>query len=246
MTPSSEARDALRRILPVLLAVIPFGLVFGAVAVDSGLTIAQTVGFSASVYAGASQFVALEMMAIGSPVLVVAISVFALNFRHVLYSASLGRHLVRFSPLEKAAAFFFLVDPAFGEAEARALQGQLTKTFYFVYCLVLYVGWLLATLAGAVFGGLIEDPEAFALDFILPVYFLTLLMGFRARAGFYPVMLASAATSIALYVTVGPPWHVTFGALGGILYAAIAAPRIEGEPTGRREGEADVAEEPAQ
>lgn len=218
----SEVRAGLRQVLPVLVAVWPFGMVYGAIAVDAGLTVGQTVGFSATVYGGASQFVAIEMIGIGSPVLVVALSVFALNFRHVLYSASIGRRLTLFSPVQKAAAFFLLTDPTFASAEARAAEGPLTKTFYFAYNIALYLSWLVTSLIGALFGGLIENPEAFALDFILPVYFLTLLMGFRARASFYPVVLASAVTSIILFVTVGPPWHVTFGALGGLLYAVLA------------------------
>jgi predicted branched-subunit amino acid permease len=218
----SEVRAGLRQVLPVLVAVLPFGLVYGAIATDAGMTVGQTVGFSAAVYGGASQFVALEMIGVGSPVILVALSVFALNFRHVLYSASIGRKLTRFSPVQKAAAFFLLTDPTFASAEARAAEKPLTKTFYFAYNIALYIAWLLSSLAGALFGGLIEDPKAFALDFILPVYFLTLLMGFRARTAFYPVVFASAVTSIVLFVTVGPPWHVTFGALGGILYAVLA------------------------
>ena len=228
MTNLSEARAGLRQVLPVLVAVLPFGLVYGALATKTGLTVAQTVGFSAAVYGGASQFVAIQMIGLGSPVLVVALSVFALNFRHVLYSASAGRHLGRFSPLQKAAAFFLLTDPTFASAEARAAEGPLTKTFYFTYNIMLYLAWLLSSLAGALFGGLIENPKAFALDFILPIYFLTLLMGFRARAGFYPVVIASAVTSIALFVTIGPPWHVTLGALGGILYAVLVPPPAAG------------------
>lgn len=234
----SEARAGLRQVLPVLVAVLPFGMVYGAIAVDAGLTVFQAVGFSATVYGGASQFVAIEMIGLGSPVLVVALSVFALNFRHVLYSASIGRRLTRFSPLQKAAAFFLLTDPTFAEAEARAARGPLTKSFYFAYNLALYAAWLLSTLIGALFGGLIENPEAFALDFILPVYFLTLLMGFRARAAFYPVVMASAAAAIASYLTLGPPWHVTVGALGGILYAVLAPLPKEAALDGRASREA--------
>ena len=115
----SEVRAGLRQVLPVLVAVWPFGMVYGAIAVDAGLTVGQTVGFSATVYGGASQFVAIEMIGIGSPVLVVALSVFALNFRHVLYSASIGRRLTLFSPVQKAAAFFLLTDPTFASAEAK-------------------------------------------------------------------------------------------------------------------------------
>lgn len=223
----SEIRAALRQLLPVLLAVVPFGMVYGAIAVASGLTLWQTLGFSATVYAGASQLAALQLIGLGAPVWSVLLAVVALNFRHVLYSASVGRHLTRFSAPQKAAAFFLLVDPVFGAAEARASGQKLTKTYYFVYGIVLYVGWLAATLAGAVFGALIDDPRAYGLDFILPVYFLTLLMTFRFRSLFYPVALASAAVSILVYVTIGPPWHVTIGGFAGIAFAALARPKTD-------------------
>lgn len=228
----SETRAALRQLLPVLLAVVPFGMVYGAIAVASGLTLWQTMGFSATVYAGASQLAALQLIGLGAPVWSVLLAVVALNFRHVLYSASVGRHLTRFSAPQKAAAFFFLVDPVFGAAEARASGQKLTKTYYFVYGIVLYFGWLAATLAGAVFGAMIDDPRAYGLDFILPVYFLTLLMTFRFRSLFYPVALASAAASILVYVMIGPPWHVTIGGFAGIALAALVRPA--GHPT--REG----------
>ncbi|BDA85573.1 branched-chain amino acid ABC transporter permease [Aureimonas sp. SA4125] len=236
MSPATEVRDGLSRVFPVLAAVIPFGLVYGAVAHEAGLTTAEIMGFSALVYAGASQFVALEMIGLGSPVMAVAVAIFALNFRHVLYSASVGRNLRRFSPLQKAMAFFFLVDPVFGEAELRAAQGRITKRFYFAYALVLYASWLLSSLAGAVFGSLLGDPATLALDFILPVYFLTLMMDFRRRTNFLPVALASGLASLVLLMTLGPPWNVTLGALGGILYAVLARPAKANGATAEPDG----------
>lgn len=224
LSPAHETCAALRAVLPVIIVIFPFGAVYGTVATSHGLTAAEALGFSASVYAGASQLAALQMVGAGAPVWAVVISIFALNFRHVLYSASLGRLLQEFSPGQKALAFFFLVDPTFGAAEARATDRPLTRTFYFTYAVVLYVAWLGASLVGVLFGRLVSDPHAWGLDFILPVYFLTLLMGFRARGSFLPVVLVSGATAIALYLTLGAPWHVTLGGLGGILYAGLRPP----------------------
>ena len=213
----------------MFLAVLPFGMVYGAIAVGDGLTLLETMGFSATVFAGASQLAALQLIGIGAPVWTVLLTVFALNFRHVLYSASLGRHLHRFSPGAKAGAFFLLVDPIFGAAEARAAERPLTKRYYFTYGLALYVCCLLSTLIGALFGSLIEDPEVFGLDFVLPVYFLALVMTFRSRRTFWPVAGTSAAASIAVYALIGPPWHVTLGAMAGIAVAAAMKPASRGE-----------------
>ncbi|WP_209740641.1 AzlC family ABC transporter permease [Aureimonas populi] len=209
---------------------MPFGALFGTLAVDSGLTVAQTVGFSATVYAGASQFVALQLLALSSPIWSILIAVVALNFRHVLYSASIGRHLGHFSRGEKAAAFFVLVDPLFAAAEERVGHRRLTRSYYFTFGLMLYVGWSVSTLLGAIFGGLIEDQRAFGFDLILPVYFIAQTMAFRQRAGFLPVAGVAAIVSILVYVTIGSPWHVTLGGLAGIAVAALRRPAGNGAP----------------
>jgi predicted branched-subunit amino acid permease len=69
------------------------------------------------------------------------------------------------------------------------------------------------------------DARAIGLDFMLPIYFLGLVMGFRGRPRWLPVVLVSALSSMVAYRTIGSPWHVTVGALAGILLAAGLPPR---------------------
>ncbi|WP_427023999.1 AzlC family ABC transporter permease [Aureimonas ureilytica] len=234
MSRSSEFRAGVAHSAPLLLALVPFGAVYGALATRTGFTLAETLGFSLSVYAGSSQFLALQMIGTGAPVWAILIGVFAINFRHVLYSASVGRHLSRFDGVEKALAFFLLVDPSFAAAEARASGGVVRKTYYFAFALMLYVGWALASLLGALFGRLIENPERYALDFALPIYFLAQTMAFRHRRQFWPVAGTSAIVALLAYATLGTPWHVTLGGLAGILVASLRTP----ETPARAEGEA--------
>ncbi|MEN3793391.1 AzlC family ABC transporter permease [Fulvimarina sp. MAC3] len=215
------ASSALRDVLPIIAAVMPFGMVYGTVAAGEGLTLLETLGFSASVYAGASQLAALQLVGIGAPVWSVLLTVFALNFRHILYSASVGRHFRHFSKPAKALAFFLLVDPTFGAAEAKAARGELSERYYFVYALLLYLFWLMASGLGAIFGSFIEDPAVYGIDFVLPAYFLALVMTFRHRSNFWAVASASAVASIVIYALLGPPWHVTLGALSGVGLAAL-------------------------
>lgn len=219
-----ELRSAVRDAAPLLVALGPFGAVYGAFAIEAGLSTIQTLGFSAFVYAGASQLLGLQLISLGTPLWAIVLSIFALNIRHVLYSASIGRKFERFSGAQKAAAFFFLVDPLFAAAETRAARQPLSRSYYFVYAAILYVGWLASSLLGAMFGGLIEDPVAFGLDMVLPVYFLAQTMAFRNRANFLPVVLTSLSVSALIYLTLGSPWHVTCGGAAGILLAAARSP----------------------
>src|SRR5690606_6034997 len=86
--------------------------------------------------------------------------------------------------------------------------------------LTVYVPWLCLTVIGGLLGNLIGDPKAIGLDVLLPIYFMGLVLGFRSRANWLPVVLASAAGSILALHFVGSPWHVSLGALACVLVAA--------------------------
>lgn len=230
-----EAWQGLRDCVPIMFAVAFFGLLFGATAVNNGLTVWQTIGSSASVFAGASQFVFLELYNQKVPVWSVLAAVFAVNFRHVLYSASIARYLGKFTTFQKYLGFFFLSDPSFGASEQRAERQGLTPAYYFGFSASIYPLWLASTASGAWMGNLITDPRALGMDMLLSIYFLTLLVGFRGRANWLTVVLASGAASTLFNHLMGPPWHITMGALVGISLAAII-----GKPQIKAEGESDV------
>ena len=211
-----------RDILPIIAATIPFGLVYGALAVKEGLTFTENVLMSAAVYGGASQFVALEFWAAPLPFWTILLSALAVNLRHVLYSAALGRRMMHWSPLARYAGFAVLTDPTFALAELKG-GARLSAPYYFGLGLPLYVNWVATTALGAVLGNLIGDPQAIGLDFVVTAYFIFLVMGFRERPNALPVIGASAAFAILAYVTVGPPWHFVAGAIAGMSVAALLA-----------------------
>lgn len=225
----SEFLEGARASLPIVMAASPFGALFGAAAVAEGWSVAQALLASFSIYAGASQFVALEVNGLGVPAWSVVLAVFAVNFRHILYSASLGRKMGNFGGLGKAAAFFLMTDPQWAVSEARHDSHGLRPSFYFGYGLTIYFAWCLASSLGVVFGSIIDVPERFGLDMLLPVYFLILLMGFRSRHRWLPIVLISGVTAAVLFLTIGPPWHISLGALTGIGVAAmlpVAKPQV--------------------
>ena len=224
---SSHVRDFIqgaRKSVPVVVASAPFGMLFGVVAVQNGLSISEAALMSAIVFAGASQLVGLELFGQSIPAWVVVLSIFAVNFRHVLYSAALSRHVMHWTPLKRVIGFFFLTDPQYGESERRSVGGQLTFAWYIGMATPIYVFWVLEAVIGAAFGNLIPDPHAIGLDFLLPIYFLGMVMDFRDRPLWLPVVAASSIASVIAYNTVGSPWHVSIGALAGVLLAAVLTP----------------------
>src|SRR5918997_1679415 len=87
-----------RDIAPIMVATVPFGMIFGALAAAKGLSLAENLMLSGLVYAGASQFVALQFWAHPLPFWTILLSVLAVNLRHVLYSAAIGRRIGHWAP----------------------------------------------------------------------------------------------------------------------------------------------------
>lgn len=225
----SEFRRGAKLGMPVVVASAPFAVLFGALAVDNGMTAAEATLMSASIYAGASQMVGIELFGHDIPPWLVVFSIFAVNFRHILYSAAVGRRIAHWSALQKAVGFFFLVDPQYAESERKGETGETVGfAWYMGMALPIYVFWVLESALGATFGRLLPDTDALGIDFLLPIYFLGLVIGFRKRPLWLPVVLTSAVFSILAYELVGSPWHVSLGAAAGILLAAIVAPGAAG------------------
>lgn len=222
---SQALRDGVRDSVPVWLAVVPFAAVFGALAVQAGWTPGQALLASGTIYAGASQYVALDLWGRATAPWVIVLTVFAVNFRHVLYSASIGRRMRGWPWWHRAVCFALMVDPAFAAADLRARTHGLTIRYFLGYSLSLWVVWMAANAAGVFFGGLITDPAAFGLDFILPIYFLGLVVAMRGASRFFGIVAVSALVAVAVQVLVGSPWHILSGGAAGMLYAALRTPK---------------------
>lgn len=208
----------------VAVSASPFGALFGAVALENGLTPVEAMVMSATIYAGASQLVGIELFGHHTAAWLIVLSVFAVNFRHILYSASLTRPLASWTPVQKLTGFFFLVDPQFAETIRRRENGETVKfSWYMGFASIIYVAWMITTLIGIWLGSRIGDPESLGLDVLLPVYFLGMVAGFRLRKNFYPVMITSAVAATLAHQTVGSPWHVSIGAMAGIAVAVFLA-----------------------
>ncbi|MEZ2131448.1 MULTISPECIES: AzlC family ABC transporter permease [unclassified Sinorhizobium] len=221
----TEFLEGLRGGFAVAVASAPFGALFGALAVDNGMTLGEVALMSGTVYAGASQMVGMQLFGQNVPAWVIVMSILAVNFRHVLYSAAIARYIRHFSGLQKFFTFFLLVDPQFAETLKRAeARKPITFVWYLGFALIIYFPWVIMSVIGGLLGSLIGDPKSIGLDILLPIYFMGIVIDFRKRDNFLPVVAASAAGSTVAYHYVGSPWHVSLGALVGIVLAALLPP----------------------
>ncbi|MBV7407922.1 AzlC family ABC transporter permease [Maritimibacter sp. DP1N21-5] len=207
------ARDG----LPFILVIVPFGMLFGVVATEAGLDLAQTMAMTVLVIAGASQFAAVSQMVDQAPIYMVLATSLAVNLRMAMYSASLAPHLGGLPLWKRAVAAYFLVDQSgvMGierfEAEPERSMGE---KFAYMMGLILPIAplWYLGTWFGAVVGGRI--PESFALDFAMPITFLAMV----APALKTLAHVAAAVTSVVLALALA--W-MPYG--WGLIVAAVCA-----------------------
>jgi 4-azaleucine resistance transporter AzlC len=220
----AEPRAALLAILPAAIALIPFGLVLGAAAAQKGLSPAEVALMSGLVFAGSSQFVAVDLWTNPASWLALGFTALLINLRHVLMGASLAGKLGAFPPWSRALAVFFLADEIWAMAERRARTHVLTPAFFFTMGVFMYAGWVLWTVLGTVLGAALGDPKAVGFDFAFTAIFIGLIAGFWTGRRTGLVIAASGVTAAVVHLLVAGPWYVVAGALAGIAVAAIAAP----------------------
>ena len=98
---------------PLMIPVVPFGIIFGVLAIDLGLTPVTTIAMSIIIFGGASQIIFLQLFSAGASSLIILSSVGAVNSRHLLYGAVLSEHMSDFKMTWKIIISYFLVDQAF-------------------------------------------------------------------------------------------------------------------------------------
>ena len=163
--------------LPFLLIGVPFAVLFGVVATEAGLSVAQTIGFSFLVIAGASQFTAIQLMTENAPVFIVILAALAVNLRMAMYSASLQPHLGAASLRQRALAAYLNVDASYAlgmlKFEDEPDWSVTDKFMFFCGTMVLmFPLWVIGSWIGAVTGDAL--PAGFDLDFAMPIMFLAL------------------------------------------------------------------------
>jgi 4-azaleucine resistance transporter AzlC len=216
-----EFRDGVMTIAPLDLAGAPFGLIFGAAAVNAGLSPGETILMSATVFAGSAQFLAVSLWSHPAPWLWLGVAVLLVNLRYVLMAASMARKMERFQPWQRWLAAFVLADENWAMAERRALSRPLSPAFYAGMGLTTYVSWLIATTVGAVAGSFIPQPELLGLDFAFPAIVICLVLGFSKSWHAAPVVAASAVVALLTHRFVEGTWFVVAGGLAGMVVAVL-------------------------
>jgi 4-azaleucine resistance transporter AzlC len=221
MSPTSkDFGQGVSDIAPVLIAVVPIGLLWGTLAAGNGLSVVEALLMSILVFAGASQFVALEMWAEPVPILLLVFTAFIVNIRHVLMSASISRHVPSIPRKLHPLVAYFLVDESWALGEKRALGQPLTLAYFLGTAFPLWVCWNASTFVGAALGKTLGDPAAFGIDFAFSAMFIAILMGFWNGNKTAAVLIIAGFSAALAKLYVPGAWYIVIGGVAGALCAA--------------------------
>lgn len=185
--------------IPLLIGVIPFGLIYGALALNAGLSPAEAQMMSSIVFAGSAQFITAQLVHEAAPGPVIVLTIAVVNLRHMLYSASMAPYIASLPTRWKAVLSYLLTDEAYAPTILHYEKHGATPHahwFWFGAGCTLWVFWQMSTAVGVFLGAAI--PESWSLDFALPLTFIAMLVPvLRGRPAVAAALSAGAVALLA-------------------------------------------------
>jgi predicted branched-subunit amino acid permease len=203
------------KLAPISLFVAIFGAAFGLAATQAGLSEAVIVAMSTLVFAGASQFAALELWGPDVSLITLSITVFAINARHLLMGATLYPWLQHL-PLPKRYGVMLVASDANWALSMQAFGNRQPGLGLLLGGgLALWLSWVIGTWLGVLFGGTIQDPKALGLDMVMGCFLLAMVVGGDKNLRLLMIWIVAACASLLAYRYLPENSHVVVGAVAG-------------------------------
>ncbi len=230
----SAFKEAAQAVLPIMLGIVPFGLAYAIVGRSAGLSAGELLLMSATVFAGASQMIAVSILNEGVTAAgVLMVATLLVNLRHILMGATLAPRVAGFGLTRQAVIAFFMIDESFALTISRAETKGFSFRYYLAVGLLFYCGWFAVTAIGIVLGGLIDDPFALPIDFVMPATFMVLVVPFlKTRTGRIAAVVAAVAAVIGAVYFDGH-WYIAIAGVAAAVSGALIETYTE-KPTDAR------------
>lgn len=224
-------RVGARDVAPILLGIVPFGLVAGAAVVNAGFTIVEAAGMSLLVNAGASQIAATTLYAEGAPFAVALGTALVVNARMFIYSVSIAPVLEAASARLRPLLGHMLVDQNYAMTMTRGRSRPDVDPipYYIGAWLALASVWQVSTIAGALAGPLV--PASWGLDFAVPLVFLAMLAAALKDRAATEVALVTGIAAAVLVPTLPMQLGLVVAMLAGMSWGALRHPQPASAPT---------------
>jgi 4-azaleucine resistance transporter AzlC len=229
-------RDTLTTVVPSILA---YGVVWGGLARQAGLSEGELVAMCLLVTAGTAQFVALPMLQASAPAWLLVATTYVVNLRHYLMAASLAPYFAHLSRGRLALLAHGVTDESYALTMARFGRQAAHPAYFAGSSAATYAAWYVGAAAGGVLGGRIPDPHRYGLDFVFPAVFIAILARTIRAPWQWAVAAVAAGVALAVRGAAGGTWHIAIAGLGASALGVWLAPRDVGGPA----PEPDVARE---
>ena len=183
--------------LPLQLGVFPFGIIYGIMAIESGLTPLQSFLMSSIIFGGASQIVFVQLISSSSSIPIILTSITAINSRHFLYSLSMYDFLIKLKLKWRIILAYLLTDEAYAVSIRKFMKepnNSLLRYHLLGTGLTLFTSWQMATLTGILLGG--NLPQFLDLSFIIPLTFLAIIVPMINSISTLCAVLSSGLSSL--------------------------------------------------
>ena len=204
---------------PLALGVFIYAVTFGLLARATGLSIAEAMLMSATVYSGSAQTATVSGMAAGAGIGASVATILMLNARYLLYGAALRPWLAQASPTQAYASLYFLGDSNWVLAMKAHANGESDAGFVFGSGIAMFIPWVGGTLVGSVVTEWVADPKVLGLDFLLVGFCMAMGTGLvKSRHDLLP---AAVAIVVAIGVDRLAPggWTIVAAGLAGAFTA---------------------------
>ncbi len=193
---------------PVALVISSYAIIFGALAVSSGLSVAESCLMSLTVFAGASQFIALPMIRDGSATWTLILMALVVNMRHLLYGLNIGRIFKDESKGTLMALSFGIVDETYAFITVGPGRKKASVPYFLGTVLCAYLTWNLGTLAGAAVFGWLNTGQIKGMDFAMLAVFSAMVGSSIKGKDDWLVLICAGTLSMIVHSTVGGYWHL--------------------------------------
>lgn len=217
-----------RQLTPIALFVVAFGAAFGLAAVQTGLDQTSTIVMSILVFAGASQFAALELWGVQVPLFTLLLTVFAINARHLLMGATLYPWLQRLPVARRYGVMLVASDANWAMAMNAFKRDRPGLGLLFGGGLALWLFWVIGTWLGVYLGNAVSNPASLGLDMVMGCFLLSMVVGDEKNLSLLLIWSAAAISSLLAWYYLPDNTHVIIGALAGGLLGLLLGDKHDG------------------
>ena len=185
---------------PLLVGGFPEGMIYGALALNAGLSTSAAQMMSSIVFAGSSQFITTQLVHESAPGFVIVLTIAVVNLRHMLYSASLAPYVASLSTRWKTLLSYLLTDEAYAATVIHYETAGVTRFGHWFFLgagFSLWFTWQVSTALGIFLGTAI--PAAWSLDFALPLTFIAMVVPVLKNRPAIAAALSAGVVALAAY-----------------------------------------------